>query len=421
MPAPRAEAGSEGPPALAHARVLLGVTGGIAAYKAALVARLLVRAGAAVDVVLTGAASRFVGAATFAGITGRPAHRDLWAELETSSDAEAPRQAPHIHVARRADAVVVAPATAHLLARLSHGLADDLLTNVLLMVTCPVLLAPAMHTEMWEHPATQANLDTLRHRGMHLVGPEEGELAGGDVGEGRMAEPEAIIAALARLLAPAGSLAGRSVVVTAGPTREHLDPVRFISNRSSGRMGFALAGEAARRGARVHLVAGPVQLPTPPGVTRHDVVSARDMHDVVLSLADDADVIVKAAAVADFRPAQAAATKLKKSAGTPDIALERNPDILAELGARRDGHGPPVLVGFAAETKDPERYGREKLADKRVDLMAVNDISAADAGFEVATNRVLVLGRDGRRVELPLGSKEEIAAHLWDEIGDLLG
>lgn len=395
-------------------RIVLGVSGGIAAYKAALLGRLLVQSGAVVDAVLTRGASHFIGGATFAGITGRPAHVEVWEEPAHL----------HIELARGADAIVVAPATAHVLAKAAHGLADDLLTNVLLMATCPILLAPAMHTEMWRHAATQANVAVLSERGLHLVGPSEGELAGGDVGEGRMADPEEILDVLLRLLG-SQELSGRRVVVTAGPTREYLDPVRFISNRSSGKMGFALAVEAARRGAEVHLVTGPVELVTPSGVERHSVVSAREMHKTVLELARDAAVVVKAAAVADFRPAQADERKIKKQDGLETIALTRNPDILAELGAARgDGElgsdGRPVLVGFAAETDNPEGYGRRKLETKGADLMAVNDVSASDAGFETDTNRVVVLGRDGRRVEVPTASKEEVARRIWDEIVTLI-
>ncbi|MGH3443460.1 MAG: bifunctional phosphopantothenoylcysteine decarboxylase/phosphopantothenate--cysteine ligase CoaBC [Nitriliruptorales bacterium] len=406
---------------LVGTRIVLGVCGGIAAYKAAILARLLMKAGATVDTVLTRGATHLIGGATFAGITGRPARTEVWAELGQGPDrGSGPRSAPHIALARGADAIVVAPATAQVIAKAAAGMADDLLTNVLLMARCPVLLAPAMHTEMWEHPATRANIALLGERGIDLVGPASGELAGGDVGEGRMSEPEEILDALVALLRATRDLEGRTVVVSAGPTREHIDAVRFLSNRSSGKMGFALAAEAVRRGAEVHLVTGPVRLDTPAGVERHDVVSARDMREIVTKLAADADVVVKAAAVSDFRPVQAADRKIKKAAGTPEITLEPNPDILAELGASRDGDRP-VLVGFAAETDDPERHGRQKLEEKRADLVVVNDVSASDAGFEVETNRVVVLGRDGRRVDIPLGSKRGIAARVWDEIVTVLG
>lgn len=411
--------------ALLGARVVLGVSGGIAAYKAVGLARLLVTAGADVDAVLTRGARRFVGEATFAGVTGNPAHTDVW---------EQPSRILHTDLARAADVVAVAPATAHLMARAAHGLADDLLTNVLLMATCPVVLAPAMHTEMWQHPATRANVARLRERGVHLIGPATGPLAGGDTGEGRMVEPDEIRDAVVASLRGRGGvddddvvgdggLAGRRVVVTAGPTREHLDPVRFLSNRSSGRMGFALAAEAARRGAEVDLIAGPVSLDTPVGVRRHDVTSAHNMYVRVGELADGAAAVVKAAAVADFRPAQPSDRKIKKDAASTRIALAPNPDILAELGARRgdaeDG-SLPLLVGFAAETDSPAHNGRAKLKAKRVDLMVVNDVSDKQAGFEVDTNRVLILGRDDHQVEVPLASKNEIAGRIWDEVAALL-
>jgi phosphopantothenoylcysteine decarboxylase / phosphopantothenate---cysteine ligase len=390
--------------------IILGVTGGIAAYKAAYLARLLVRDGAEVHAVLSAGAEQLVGAATFAGITGQPARTRVWDD---------PEDIVHVRLARVADAVVVAPATAHLLAKAAAGLADDLLTNILLMARCPVVLAPAMHTEMWEHDATQSNAAILRDRGLELVGPASGELAGGDVGEGRMVEPEAILDAVRRVLGRTRQLVGLRVVVTAGPTREAIDPVRFITNRSSGRMGFALAAEAAVRGAEVDLVAGPVHLDTPAGVRRHDVTTASDMYDVTTKLASDADVVVKAAAVTDFRPTGAADQKLKKGEGAPTIELTMNPDILAELGERRQGDRP-VLVGFAAETTDPEGYGKRKLEEKKVDLVVVNDVSADDAGFEVETNRVVIL-RDGGRVDVPLSTKQDVARAVWDEIMSLLG
>ncbi len=397
---------------LAGRRVVLGVSGGIAAYKAALVARLLVGAGARVDTVLTRGAAHFIGAATFEGITGRPCRTEVWEDIPDES---------HVALARAADAVLVYPATAHLLARAANGLADDLLTTTLLAATCPVVLAPAMHTEMWHHPATQDNVARLVGRGVVLVGPDEGPLMGGDVGTGRAVEPAEAVESLARQLGD-GALDGRVVVVTAGGTREPIDPVRFIGNRSSGKMGFALAAECARRGARVHLVAGPTTLPVPHGVTHHPITTAREMHTTVLELAADADVVVKAAAVADFRPANPSPTKIKKGDGVPTITLERNPDILADLGARRaaeDGKRP-VLVGFAAETDDVESRARDKLARKGADLLVVNDVSASDAGFEVDTNRVVILDRDGGRREIPLTTKAEVAAQVVEAIVERL-
>jgi phosphopantothenoylcysteine decarboxylase / phosphopantothenate---cysteine ligase len=392
---------------LQGARVLLGVTGGIAAYKAALLARLLVGAGATVDPVLTAGATRFVGAATFEGVTGRRVRTEVWEDIP----AEA-----HVALGRAADLAVVYPATANVLAKLAHGLADDLLTTTLLASTCPLVVAPAMHTEMWEHAATQRNVALLRERGVHVLGPATGRLMGGDEGPGRLAEPEEALALLGSLRRSARDLAGTTVVVTAGGTREPIDPVRFLGNRSTGKMGFAVAAAAAARGAEVHLVAGPTSLATPPGVTRHDVTTALDMHAAVFELVDRADVVVKAAAVADFRPVAPSASKVKKEAGVPTLELTRNPDILAELGARREGGGRPLLVGFAAETDDVEANGRAKLERKQADLLVVNDVSASDAGFAVDTNRVIVLGRDGARIDVPLATKTEIADRILDEV-----
>ena len=390
-------------------RVLLGVSGGIGAYKAVQLARLLVSSGAAVDAVLTRGALHFVGAATFEGITGRTVRTEVWSGIADES---------HVELGRSAELAVVYPATAHTLARLSNGLADDLLTTTLLAARCPLVVAPAMHTEMWEHPATEENVARLVARGVDLVGPDDGELMGGDRGPGRLVDPEVVLARLGNHLGagPAvGDLAGRRVVVTAGGTREPIDPVRYLGNRSSGRMGFALAAAAASRGAQVDLVAAPTHLPTPSGVTRHDVTTALEMRDAVLSLAAVADVVVKAAAVADFRPAAVSASKLKKDQGPPRLALEPNPDILAELGARRTPDGP-LLVGFAAETDDVEQNGRRKLERKGADLLVVNDVGAEGAGFAVETNAVVVLARDGARVEVPLSSKATVAHRILDEV-----
>jgi phosphopantothenoylcysteine decarboxylase / phosphopantothenate---cysteine ligase len=408
---------------LQGARVLLGVTGGIAAYKSALLARLLVGAGATVDPVLTAGATRFVGAATFEGVTGRRVRTEVWEDIPAET---------HVALGRAADLAIVYPATANVLAKLAHGLADDLLTTTLLAATCPLVVAPAMHTEMWEHAATQRNVAILRERGVHVLGPATGRLMGGDEGPGRLVDPEVALELLGTLRgsSPASSrdlagssrdLAGTTVVVTAGGTREPIDPVRFLGNRSTGKMGFAVAAAAAARGAQVHLVAAPTSLPTPTGVTRHDVTTAVEMHAAVLELVDRADVVVKAAAVADFRPASTATSKLKKDAGVPTIELVRNPDILAELGARREGASRPLLVGFAAETDDVEANGRAKLARKQADLLVVNDVSADDAGFAVDTNRVLILGRDDRRVEVDLASKAEVADRILDEVVARLG
>ena len=409
-------------------RVLLGVSGGIAAYKAGIVARLLVGAGASVDTVLTRGAERFVGTATFEGLTGRPVRTEVWEDIATQT---------HVGLGRSADVALIYPATAHVMAKLAGGLADDLLTTTLLAATCPLVLAPAMHTEMWQHAATQHNAEVLRQRGAHLVGPDDGVLMGGDSGPGRVVDPQvavdAVVAALEdRAATPdgqvSGSFAGRTagvdrdlegtrVLVTAGGTREPIDPVRFLGNRSSGKMGFALAEVAASRGADVVLVAAPSTLPTPAGVQRVDVTTALEMYHAVFAHIDAMDVVVKAAAVADFRPSSTATSKLKKDAGAPSIELVPNPDILAELGARRDGGADrPILVGFAAETDDVEAAGLAKLKRKGADLLVVNDVSANDAGFEVDTNRAILLDRDGGRVEVPLSSKAEVAGVVLDAV-----
>ena len=434
---------------LADTRVLLGVTGGIAAYKAVLLARLFVGAGATVDPVMTDGAQRFLGAPTLEGITGRRVRVDVWDDIPAET---------HVALGRGAEVAIVYPATAHTLAKLAHGLADDLLTTTLLAATCPLIVCPAMHTEMWQHPATRANVALLRERGVQVLGPADGPLMGGDTGPGRVIEPEQALEAVVAARGHAGEandagdghandpgdghaidagdghaidadpgpqgdetdqahdLAGVRVVVTAGGTREMIDPVRFLGNRSSGRMGFALAAEAATRGAEVQLIAAPSDLPTPTGVERVDVTSAQQMHDAVFAVAGEADVIIKAAAVADFRPAATATSKLKKAGGVPTIELVANPDILAELGARRDGSARPMLVGFAAETDDVEANGRAKLEAKGADLLVVNDVSASDAGFEVDTNRVVILGADGSRTEVALATKLVVAQRILELI-----
>jgi phosphopantothenoylcysteine decarboxylase/phosphopantothenate--cysteine ligase len=395
---------------LAGQHVLLVVSGGIAAYKAAMLARALIRAGATVQALLTPAAATFVGAATFEGLTGRSVPADVFSPTD---------QAPHIHLAREADVAVFAPATANLLAKLAVGVADDLVTSTALMLDCPVVVAPAMHTEMWRHPATRENTSTLRARGVHIVGPEEGELAAGDVGEGRLAEEGAILAAVVAAVSGTDrAFEGRRVIVSAGGTREPIDPVRFIGNRSSGKMGYALAREAARRGAQVDLVAAPNVLDDPPGVRVHDVETAEQMRSAIMDLVDGADIVIKAAAVADFRPERYSASKIKKDSGElSTITLVRNPDILAELGARKDGR---VLVGFAAETDLAEDHGRDKLHRKGLDLIVVNRVDMADAGFNVDTNRAVLLRADGGRREVPLTTKDRLAAVVCDEVSELL-
>ncbi|MGH8907927.1 MAG: bifunctional phosphopantothenoylcysteine decarboxylase/phosphopantothenate--cysteine ligase CoaBC [Egibacteraceae bacterium] len=397
-------------PRLAGRHVLLGVSGGIAAYKAASLARILIQQGATVQVVLTAAGARFVGPATFEGLTGRPVHSDVLAESH---------RVLHLRLAREADVAVFAPATANLLAKFAHGMADDFCTTVFLALTCPVVIAPAMHTEMWRHPATQDNIALLARRGARIVGPTSGALAGGDVGVGRLADEREIVAAIVEASCRAGSpLAGRRVVVTAGPTYEPIDPVRFIGNRSSGKMGYAIAIQAARRGAIVDLVSGPTHLAEPAGVTVHHVETALEMRDVVMRAADKAEVVVKAAAVADFRPARYHDQKLKKDSDElAAVALVRNPDILAELGAAKHGR---ILVGFAAETDLEEERGRDKLRRKGLDLIVVNRVDLADSGFAVDTNRALILGADGLRVQVPLTTKTTLANVILDHVETLL-
>ncbi len=391
--------------------VVLGVSGGIAAYKAAELLRALTESGHDVRVVPTEAALRFVGAPTWAALSGHPVHTGVWADAH---------EVPHVRLGQQARLVVVAPATADLLARAAHGLADDLLGNILLTARCPVLLAPAMHTEMWEHPATRANVATLRGRGVVVLDPAVGRLTGADSGRGRLPEP-AQIAELARLLiarpdALRYDLAGRRVLVTAGGTREHLDPVRFLGNRSSGRQGYALALVAAARGAEVTVVAANVALPDPAGARIVRVTSAAELRDATLAAAATADVIVMAAAVADFRPASLAQSKIKKESGVPPpVVLEPTADVLAELVAHR--RAGQVIAGFAAETgdagADPLAHGRAKLARKGCDLLVVNAVGEGRA-FEVPDNEAVVLSADGTEVAVPLGPKAALAAVLFD-------
>lgn len=412
-------------------RVVLGVTGGIAAYKACALLRLLTEAGHEVTVVPTPAALRFVGAPTWAALSGRPVATSLW---------DVVHEVPHVRLGQEADLVVVAPATADLLARAAHGLADDLLTNVLLTARCPVVVAPAMHTEMWTHPATRANVLTLRDRGVLVLEPASGRLTGADTGPGRLLDPEVILAAALAAApatvrdrgdAPAHDLAGRHVVVSAGGTREPLDPVRFLGNRSSGKQGYALAAAAARRGARVTLVSANVTLPAPSGVDVVSVGSARELQEAVLSARDDrADVVVMAAAVADFRPRDLHETKLKKSHApgrqdeAPTITLVRNPDVLAGLVRDRGGQGYPVIVGFAAETGDGEGsvldHARAKLARKGCDLLVANEVgSDLTFGQDTTTVHLLRQGEDEVLTVGPAG-KDEVSEAVWDAVVRLL-
>jgi phosphopantothenoylcysteine decarboxylase/phosphopantothenate--cysteine ligase len=394
--------------ALAGRRVLLGVTGGVAAYKAAYLARLLREREAEVQVVMTRSATRFVGPDTFAALTGREAHSEVFERTE---------DVLHVRLAHEADTAVVAPATANILAKLATGVADDLLTSLLLEFRGPLVVAPAMHSGMWTNPATAENLRVLEGRGVGVVGPVEGALAAGDEGMGRMAEPEDIAAALERAVAEGGGrLIGRRILVTAGPTHEPIDAVRYVGNRSSGKMGYAVAREAAKRGAAVTLVSGPSHLPDPPGVELIRVETAEEMRDAVLARFEDADAVVKAAAVADWRPKERAEGKLKKEGGPPDLLLEPTPDILRELGERK---GHRVLVGFAAETEGLETAGRAKLREKRLDLIVVNEVGTPDTGFEADTNRAMILAADGNDEPMREWTKAELAAVICDQLETL--
>ena len=393
--------------------VVLGVSAGIAAYKAIEVCRRLVDAGVHVAPVLTERSTRFVGRATFDALGSEPAQMSLWDEASAI---------PHTRLGQRADLVVVAPATADLLARYATGLADDLLTTTLIATAAPVVVCPAMHTEMWEHPAVQQNLATLEGRGAIVVPPEDGRLAGGDVGSGRLAEPSVIVETVLSVLAGRGGssgndLSGLRVLVSAGGTREPIDPVRFITNRSSGKQGHALAQAALRRGGTVTLVTASRE-PVPAGVAVDRVETAEEMQAAMLCRAADADVVIMAAAVADFRPVSAAAAKLHKADGLPDLVLEPTPDILAELGRRR--RGGQVLVGFAAETDQVAERATAKLAAKGADLMVANDVSAPGVGFDHDTNSVTIFGADGTVSAVPLCSKDAVAEAVLDRVCALL-
>ncbi|WP_138875960.1 bifunctional phosphopantothenoylcysteine decarboxylase/phosphopantothenate--cysteine ligase CoaBC [Nocardioides dongxiaopingii] len=395
--------------------VVLGVGGGIAAYKACELLRRLTESGHDVTVVPTEAALAFVGAPTWAALSGRPVATDVWTDVH---------EVPHVRIGQHADLVVVAPATADLLARAAHGLADDLLTNTLLTARCPVVLAPAMHTEMWEHAATRANVATLRSRGVLVVEPAEGRLTGADTGKGRLPEPAALFEVcadvLARGVAPTLDLAGRHVVVSAGGTREPLDPVRYLGNRSSGRQGYALARAAAARGAEVTVVAANVDLPDPAGATVVRVGTTAELHDRVVAAAARADAVVMAAAPADFRPSEVSDDKIKKAGdgSAPTITLVQNDDILREISTHRARPGS-VVVGFAAETGDATGsvldLARAKLARKGCDLLVVNDVSGG-AVFGSPDNEAVVLGADGAVVEVPHGTKTALAHVIWDEV-----
>ncbi|MEV5002070.1 bifunctional phosphopantothenoylcysteine decarboxylase/phosphopantothenate--cysteine ligase CoaBC [Nocardioides sp. LML1-1-1.1] len=403
---------------MSRPRVVLGVSGGIAAYKACELLRRFTESGHDVTVVPTAAALEFVGAPTWAALSGKPVSAEVWTGVH---------EVPHVRLGQTADLVVVAPATADLLAKAAHGLADDLLTNTLLTARCPVVLAPAMHTEMWEHPATAANVATLRSRGVLVVEPAEGRLTGADTGKGRLPDPEEIFELARDVLGRAGhegaksaDLAGRHVVVSAGGTRERLDPVRFLGNRSSGRQGYALARAAAARGAEVTLVAANVTLPDPAGVKVVRVESTAELRDAVLGAAASADAVVMAAAPADFRPTTLSDTKIKKAedGSAPSITLQQNPDILKEISHHRVRPGA-VVVGFAAETGDATGsvldLARAKLARKGCDLLVVNDVSGG-AVFGSTDNEAVILSADGTAVDVPHGSKSALAHLIWDQV-----
>ena len=406
---------SEAPAEEGKPFVVLGVGAGIAAYKAVEVCRLLVDAGVHVAPVVTERATRFIGRATLDALGSEPTQSSLWDEASPI---------PHTRLGQRADLVVVAPATADLLARYAGGFADDLLTATLLATTAPVLVCPAMHTEMWEHPAVQSNLDVLRGRGVVVVPPEDGRLAGGDLGRGRLADPSTIADRALALLAsarlgesPKTALTGVRVLITAGGTREPIDPVRFITNRSSGKQGHALARVARRRGAEVTLVTASSQ-PVPDGVEAVIVETAAEMERAVLAGAEGSDVVIMAAAVADFRPKVAAPAKLAKAGGVPELVLEPTPDILAEVGRRR--RPGQILVGFAAETGRLAERAQSKLTAKGVDLMVANDVSLPEVGFDHDTNQVTIFGSDGSAVPVPMGSKDVVAGAILDSVSGLL-
>ncbi len=400
---------------LQRKHIILGVTGGIAAYKSATICSRLVQAGAAVDVVMTEAAQKFITPLTFQALTHRPVYCDMF-------DIPVGENIPHIALADRTDLLLIAPATAQTMAKLAGGLADNLLTAIALATPAPLLLAPAMESDMWSHPATQANVKKLQNWGVTTVGPAEGRLASGAMGPGRMVEPDDVVSMVRLVLARQGDLAGKQVVVTAGGTREAIDPVRFISNYSSGKMGYAVAEAARDRGAEVTLIST-VTLAAPYGVELISVASAEEMLAAVLAATEQADLLVMAAAVADFRPTSRASQKIKKKGDTGSLVLEltRNPDILAEVAKQKAaGLGPRLTVGFAAETENLVANAQSKLAHKKLDLIAANDVTASDAGFAVDTNRVTLMGTDGSVDELPLMSKFEVAEKILDRLVPLL-
>jgi phosphopantothenoylcysteine decarboxylase/phosphopantothenate--cysteine ligase len=396
-------------------RIVLGVSGSIACYKAADLASKLTQAGAKVEVILTEAAARFVSPITFRSVTGRQVHTDMW---------DLGEHVEHVRLGEAADLLLIAPATAHTIAKLAHGLADNLLSVTALAARCPVVIAPAMDGGMYAHPATQANVKLLQERGAIVAGPGEGRMASGLTGLGRMLEPAELLGYARQILGRSGSLRGRQVVVTAGPTREALDPVRFLSNRSSGKQGLALAQAAMDAGAEVTLIAGPIEGQIPVGAELSRVTTAEEMLEAVLAAVAGADALFMAAAVSDYRPESFSEQKIKKTAQSGDemtLRLARNPDILEAVKAMRGQSGfPRVTVGFAAETRDVLAYGRGKLQRKGLDLIAINDVSASDAGFNVDTNRIVLLDASGNSEVWPLLTKAEVADRLVGAAATLL-
>jgi len=394
-------------------RIVLGVSGGIAAYKSAELARSLIRNGHEVQVVLTRAAGEFIRPLTFAALTGRKVITDLFSS--TSPEETLSSSVEHIGVAREHDLLLVVPATAHVLAKFAHGLADDFLSTLYLAFRGPVVLAPAMNDNMWDHEATRSNIATLRRRGHVIVDPGEGFLACGTVGAGRLAENELIVEAVEKTRSR--DLAGQTFLITAGPTQEPLDPVRYLSNRSSGKMGYALAEAALRRGAKVILVSGPVALAPPPDAEVVRVTTAQEMHDAVFANLEAATVIVKCAAVADFRPVNRSEQKIKKTGAPVSLELEPTPDILAELGRKR---GNRLLIGFAAETENLAEYARRKLESKNCDMVVANFVGRPGSGFESDSNEVLLVLRNGESVPVGKASKREVAERILNEVVKLL-
>jgi phosphopantothenoylcysteine decarboxylase / phosphopantothenate---cysteine ligase len=393
-------------------RITLGVTGGVAAYKAAELVRLLQQDGFSVQVVMTRGAREFVTPLTFAALSGQKVITDLFEKSE-GGEANLESAIEHIAVAQRTDLLLVAPATADILAKFARGIADDFLTTLYLATTAPVVVAPAMNVNMWNHAATQENVETLRRRGVHIVNPDEGYLACGMTGAGRLASQQAVVAAVREVLHAQQDLRGQTILITAGPTCEDLDPVRYITNRSSGKMGFAVAEAAARRGAKVVLVSGPVNLETPPGVERIRVRTAKEMHRAVDDRFPECSIAIFAAAVADYRPAETAGEKIKRNREMLSLLLEPTPDILAGVASRK---GDAVVVGFAAETQNVAENARKKLAAKNADLIVANDVTAEGAGFDHDTNVVTLFSRDGRDLALPKMTKSEVAQRMLDEV-----